>query len=177
MLHATFFQSNLHEEFGYSRVSAFQLGENSRNTFHILGKLYSTNNDIFLFNVARGEYLSTEQYKLLESIKDGSAMDGNRVLNFKKPNVFIVFANREPDRDKLSEDRLIILKISEDLTGLKEITDDGCKVNKHKGVHAPRLSHSWGNKGVLLMGNKGVLLMGNKRVLLLGSKGFLFKRL
>ena len=128
----SFFQSNLHEEFGYSRVSALQLGENSRNIFHILGKLYSTNNDIFLFNVARGEYLSTEQNKLLESIKDGTAMDGNQVLNLKKPNVFIIFANREPDREKLSEDRWIILKISEDLTSLKEITDDSCMVKKKR---------------------------------------------
>ena len=57
----SFFQWNIHEEFGSSKVSALQLGKQSRNTFHILGKLYSTNNDIFLFNVGRGEYLSTNQ--------------------------------------------------------------------------------------------------------------------
>ena len=128
----TFFHSNLHDEFGYSRVSALEHEENSRNTFHILGKLYSTNNDTFLFNVARGDYLSTEQYELLESIKDGTALNGNLVSNLKKPNVFIVFANREPDSEKLSEGRWIILKISEDLTCLKEITDDSCKVKKEE---------------------------------------------
>ena len=128
----SFFQWNIHEEFGYSKVSALQLGKQSRNTFHILGKLYSTNNDIFLFNVERGEYLSTNQYKLLESIKDGTAMNGDQVLNLKKPNIFIVFTNREPDREKLFEDRWIILKISEDLTCLKEITDDSCMVKRKR---------------------------------------------
>ena len=34
----SFFQSDLHEKFGYSKVSALQLGENSRNTFHIFGQ-------------------------------------------------------------------------------------------------------------------------------------------
>ena len=45
------------------------------------------------------------------------------------PNVVIVFVNREPDREQLSEDRRIILKISKDLTGL---TDIGDGVNKKK---------------------------------------------
>ena len=35
----------------------------------------------------------------------------------------MVFSPHEPDRDKLSEDRWTILKISEDLTGLTDITD------------------------------------------------------
>ena len=38
---------------------------------------------------------------------------------------WLFFSTREPDRDKLCNDRWIILKISEDLTGLTEITD-GC---------------------------------------------------
>ena len=59
-------------------------------------------------------------------------MNGDQVLNLKKPNIFIVFANREPDREKLFEGRWIILKISEDLTCLKEITDDSCMVKKKR---------------------------------------------
>ena len=31
--------------------------ENSRNTFHIFGKICSKNTDIFIYNVARGEGL------------------------------------------------------------------------------------------------------------------------
>ena len=61
----SFFQWNRLEELGYSKVSLLEVGKQSRNTFHILGKLSSTNNDIFLFNVDRVEYLYNEQYKLL----------------------------------------------------------------------------------------------------------------
>ena len=90
----SFFQANIREEFGYSRVCTLELSENSRNTFHILGKLCSKHTDIFLFNVARGEFLDLGQYKILESIKDGVAVDGkynSQKLNFKKPNVLIFF--------------------------------------------------------------------------------------
>ena len=37
------FQSNVCEEFGYSRVSTLELGETTRNTYHILGKHCSSN--------------------------------------------------------------------------------------------------------------------------------------
>ena len=46
--------------------------------------------------------------------------------------MFIVFANSEPDRDELSEDRWVILKISQDFTCLKEITDDGSMVKSKR---------------------------------------------
>ena len=55
-------------------------------------------------------------------------MDGKyntKKMRFTTPNVLIVFSTREPDRDRLCNDRWIILKISEDLTGLTQITD-GC---------------------------------------------------
>ena len=56
----SFFQRNVNEEFGYSRVIALNLGESARNTFHILGKINSSNTNIFLFHVARGEFLTNE---------------------------------------------------------------------------------------------------------------------
>ena len=107
------FQRNIRDEFGYSRVCTLQLGE----------------------NVPRAQYLFTEQYKILEKIKDGSAMTpkyNGQNLSFKTPNVLMVFANREPDIEKLSKDRWLILKISEDLTSLKEITGGCSGVNKKK---------------------------------------------
>merc|ERR1712025_414381 len=103
-----FSQSNIREDFGYSRVCTLELCENPRNTFHILGKICSTNTDIFLLNVARAEFLDLGQYKILEKIKDGVAVDGkynSQKLNFKKPNVLIVFSNGKPDQNKLSKDR------------------------------------------------------------------------
>ena len=51
-----------------------------------------------------------------------------RQLNFKKPNVLIVFSNRKPDQNKLSKDRWTILKISNDLTKLTDI--EGRKLEK-----------------------------------------------
>ena len=130
----SFFQANIKEEFGYSRVCKLTLSENSRNTFHIIGKHCSKLTDIFLFNVGRGVRLDTEQYDILESIKDGEAADGkymSRQLNFKQPNVLMVFSNREPDKNKLSMDRLTILKISNDLTQLTNI--GGGNLSKKKG--------------------------------------------
>ena len=134
----SFFQRNICEEFGYSRVCKIALGENARNTFHIVGKEYSTNTDIFLFNVPRAQYLHTEQYEILEKIKDGWATSpkyNGRNLNFKTPNVLIVFANRKPDIEKLSKDRWIILKISKDLSESTEITCESSMVkNKKKKI-------------------------------------------
>ena len=130
----SFFQWNILEELGYSKVSLLEVGKQSRNTFHILGKLSSTNNDIFLFKADRVEYLYNEQYKLLESIKDGTAMNAEEILNLSKPNSFIVFSKMEPDREKLSDDRWTILKISEDLTALTDITDDGPMVKRMKMI-------------------------------------------
>ena len=133
----SFFQANIREEFGYSRVCTLELSENSRNSFHIMGKICSTNTDIFLFNVARGEHLDIEQYKILESIKDGVAVDGkynSQKLYFKKPNVLIVFANDEPKRAKLSMDRWVILKISNDLSELTDIVGGNMSKNNGKSV-------------------------------------------
>ena len=129
----SFFQANIREEFGYSRVCTLELSENSRNTFHILGKLCSKHTDIFLFNVPRRGFLEVEGYRILESIKDGVAIDGkynSQKLNFKQPNVLMVFSNREPDQNKLSKDRWTILKISKDLTELTDI--EGRKLEKRK---------------------------------------------
>merc|ERR1711954_303320 len=97
----------------------------------------STNTDIFLFNLPRGEYLGTEQYKILESIKDGAAVDGkytSQKLYFKKLNVLIVFANDKPKRAKLSMDRWVILKISNDLTELTDIVGENMSKNNGKSV-------------------------------------------
>ena len=55
-----------------------------------------------------------------------------RNFSFKTPNVLMVFANREPDIEKRSKDRWLILKISEDLTSVKEIPGGSSGVNKKK---------------------------------------------
>merc|ERR1711954_407998 len=122
----------IREEFGSSRVCKLPLSENSGNTFTVMGKICSNKTDIFLFNVARAERLGLQQYKILESIKDGKVVYGkyNSQLKFKKPNVLMVFSTREPDQNKLSMDRWVILKISNDLEELTDI--QGSKLEKRK---------------------------------------------
>merc|ERR1711954_322852 len=64
---------------------------------------------------------------------DGVPIDfkyNSQKLNFKQPNVLIVFSNREPVQNKLSKDRWTILKISKDLTELTDI--EGSKLEKRK---------------------------------------------
>ena len=76
-----------------------------------------------------------EQYKILEKTKDGWATSpeyNGRNLHFKTQNVLMVFANREPNRKELSQDRWIILKISKDLMELSDITDGSSGVKKKK---------------------------------------------
>ena len=111
-----------------------------------MGKICSTNTDIFLFNVARGVNLDNKQYKINESIKDGEAVDGkymSRLLNFKKPNVLIVFSNKEPNTNTLSKDRWTILKISNDLAELSNIA--GGNMNKKKGKRADSRCNEFSN--------------------------------
>ena len=125
-------QENICEEYGYSKVCTMELSENSRNTFHILRQIYTSVTDIFLFNIPRGQYMDSENYKILESIKDGSAIAGkynSKKLIFKKPNVLIVFSNKAPNMNKLSKDRWKIFKISKDLDNLVE-NGQGCGKSK-----------------------------------------------
>ena len=120
----SYFQENIREEYGYARVCTMELSENSRNTFHILRQLYTHDTDIFLFNLPRGQYMDSGNYKILESVKDGSAIAGkynSKKLVFKKPNILIVFSNWAPNKSKLSLDRWKIFKISRDLEHLDEI--------------------------------------------------------
>ena len=127
----SYFQENIHEEYGYARLCTMELSENSRNTFHILRQLYTHDTDIFLLNIPRGQYMDSGNYKIVESIKDGSAIAGNynsKKLVFKKPNILIVFSNLMPNRNKLSPDRWKIFKISKDLVEIgKLLVTEKCK--------------------------------------------------
>ena len=126
----TFFQHKIEEQYGMHRVCALPLSDSSTDILKCMRAAVSMTTDIFLFNIPRCfQNLSDEHYKMLESIKDGKELDGKYIrkknkMRFTTPNVLIVFSTREPDRDRLCNDRWIILKISEDLTGLTEITDD-----------------------------------------------------
>ena len=128
----TFFQKQIEQEYGEHRVFLSQLIHSTRDTLRIMKIYVYIETDIFLFNIPRSMHLSSEHYELFESIKDGcvtSVKYNIKNMRFNTPNVLMVFSTREPDCDMFSHDRWIILEISEDLTGLTEITDD---VNKNK---------------------------------------------
>ena len=107
----SFFQENIREEFGPSRVCTLELSENSRNTFHIMGKTCSKLTDIFLFNVGRSEYLDTEQYRILEKIKDGKAVDGkynSQKLKFTINSFFMCLFKTSPLIDLKQTSRVFV---------------------------------------------------------------------
>ena len=98
-----------------------ELCENSRNTIHIMRQMCTRITDIFLFDILWAQKMDFNKYKILEHIKDGSKYDGKKLI-FKKPNVVIVFSTKAPDMSKLSKDRWLILKISDDHEKLENVT-------------------------------------------------------
>ena len=67
----------------------------------------------------------TCNYTILESIKDGIAVSSkynSSILQFKIPNVLVVFSNHIPNTKELSKDRWKIYRILS--AGLKDITMD-----------------------------------------------------
>ena len=103
-----------------------ELDESARDILHIMKKYVYIETDIFLFDIPRSMCLSREHYELFDSIKYGSATAMNyKTVNmrFTTPNVVMVFLNMYPDTREFSEDKWTILKISEDLTGLTDITN------------------------------------------------------
>ena len=128
----TFFQHRIEQQYGEHRVFQTGLIHSTRDTLRIMKKYVYIETDIFLFDIPRSMHLSGEHYELFESIKDGcvtSIKYNTKNMRFTTPNVLMVFSTREPDCDMFSHDRWIILKISEDFTGLTDITDG---VNKKK---------------------------------------------
>ena len=55
-------------------------------------------------NIVKSVYINDVNYKILEDIKDGKTLArkfNSKMMNFKTPNVMIVFANRKPNIEKL----------------------------------------------------------------------------
>ena len=111
----SWFQSYLETFFGYSRVVRLDLRNKTTNIIHTLAKRPLQTTDIFLFNDTRAGYRKDQNYAVLEHIKDGctvSAKYDSKVVNFKTPNILIVFSNNFPNTQGLSKDRWRIYFIS-----------------------------------------------------------------
>ena len=114
----SWFQNYVEAYFGYHRVFRSDLRIKHRDTCNILKNRGLTTTDIFLFNDSRstkGEEMNI--YRVLEDIKDGAATTSkydNKIIRFKTPNIVMVFSNRQPDLNSLSEDRWEIYTPSSD---------------------------------------------------------------
>ena len=109
----SWFQGYLETLYGYARVVRLDVCNKTSNIFHALSRRPLATTDIFLFNESRSH--GTQNYTALESIKDGCAIAskyGSQVLNFKIPNIVVVFSNQHPRMFQMSTDRWRVCTIT-----------------------------------------------------------------
>ena len=113
----TWFQKYVRSLFGYSRVAMLDLKSKTANILHALRKFPLSTVDIFFFNDARAINHECCCYTALEHIKDGSATASkfnSEWIQFKTPNVVVVFSNSNPDVKQLSQDRWKVYYINKE---------------------------------------------------------------
>ena len=104
----TWFQNYVQSLLGTERVVQLNLKNSVGNIMHILRKFPLSTIDTFLFNDARSGQNEMRCYEVLENIKDGRAIASkyaSEIVQFRTPNVVIVFSNADPDMTQLSKDR------------------------------------------------------------------------
>ena len=113
----SWFQGYLETFYGYARVVRLELSNTSSNILHALSKRPLSTTDIFLFNDTRATSSLSQNYSILENIKDGSAISSkynSEIIRFKTPNSVIVFTNNQPDKHRLSADRWRVYSINKE---------------------------------------------------------------
>ena len=113
----TFFQKYIQSLLGYSRVVQLELKGKMANILHALRKFPLSTADIFFFNDARAINNETCCYDVLEMIKDGSATASkfnSERIQFKTPNIVVVFSNSDPNMKQLSKDRWKVYYINKE---------------------------------------------------------------
>ena len=104
----TWFQNYVQSLLGAERVVLLNLKNSVGDIMQILRKLPLSTIDTFLFNDARSGQNEMRSYEVLENIKDGRAIASkyaSDIVQFRTPNVVIVFSNADPDMTQLSKDR------------------------------------------------------------------------
>ena len=102
----SWFQDYLLADYGYDRAVQLDVCSKPTDIYYILSHRPLQTTDVFIFNDARS--LDDVSYIALEQIKDGrvsSTKYCSQILNFRRPNIVIVFSNRPPIHSKLSKDR------------------------------------------------------------------------
>ena len=113
----TWFQQFLKERYGWSKaVTGMDIKAKNSSLCHALRKRSLVTSDIFLFNVGKAKTEADVNYEVLEKIKDGhifaSKYDSTE-LQFKTPNIVIVFSNDRPNIKQLALDRWKIFIIQD----------------------------------------------------------------
>ena len=129
----TWFQQFLKERYGWSKaVTGMDIKAKNSSLCHALRKRSLATSDIFLFNVGKAKTEADVNYEVLEKIKDGqifaSKYDSTE-LQFKTPNVVMVFSNDRPNIKQLALDRWKIFIIQDN-----ELIDFTSQYIKPKGV-------------------------------------------
>ena len=99
---------------GPKRVFQSNLEENGTAILHALSQQPTEIIEMFIFNVSRGVWQNDIPYQLLEQIKDGRTIStkyNSKILQFKSPNIVLIFSNQAPCRTSLSTDRWTIFYI------------------------------------------------------------------
>ena len=102
----SWFQDYLLSKYKYSRAVQLDVCSKPADIFYILSHRPLQTTELFMFNDTRSQ--DEVSYVALEQIKDGRASStkySSQLLNFKRPNIVIVFSNRRPVRANLSADR------------------------------------------------------------------------
>ena len=100
--------------YGSKRVFRSSINKNSESIFHALSKRTLELIDIFVFNIPRSFKIKKTPYNLFEDMKDGCTIStkyNSELLNFKTPNIIVVFANEKPDCTQMSNDRWVLLNL------------------------------------------------------------------
>ena len=113
----TWFQNYVQSLLGCDKVIQLDLKNSIGNIMQIVRKQPLSTLDTFMFNDARSGLRETRCYDVLENIKDGRSIASkysSEIIQFKTPNVVIVFSNADPDMTQLSKDRWKVFYINKD---------------------------------------------------------------
>ena len=113
----SWFQSYIQNLYGSHRVARFDITNKTDDLFHIMSRCSPATTDIFLFSNQRCVSSKDCCYSLLEMIKDGYASAPTfhgSLFKIKKPDLIVVFSNRDRRIRSLSYDRLKICITTED---------------------------------------------------------------
>ena len=112
----TWFQNYIEEYFGSKRVFRTSLDRNTEAIYHALSKRTLPLIDVFVFNLPRSfcRKLWDIPYTIFENLKDGRAIStkyDSKVLDFKTPNIVIIFSNDIAQWNRMSKDRWLKIRL------------------------------------------------------------------